>query len=92
MPREAWASTGVAQGLDKLFQGYRAKEVKTIDPALLSARRCMMAWAGGRYAEALAAWDEAGKKIDPMWLEVVGVADPDLIEWDLKYLDLHRSK
>jgi hypothetical protein len=92
VPREAWASTGVAQGLDKLFQGYRAKEAKAIDLALLSARRCMMAWAGGRYAEALAAWDEAGKKIDPMWLEVVGVADPDLIEWDLKYLDLHRSK
>ncbi|HEX6810524.1 MAG TPA: hypothetical protein VF384_02770 [Planctomycetota bacterium] len=91
-PREAWASAGVAECLDRLFDGFEKQKRQSLDPACLHAGRCVLAWAGGRYGPALASWEAAGRKLDKRWLAVAGQEDADLIETDLRYLDTHRAK
>jgi hypothetical protein len=92
VPREAWASAGVAECLRRLFDGCESQKRPSLDPAALNAGRCVLAWAGGRYDDALASWEAAGRKIDGRWLAIVGQEDADLIEADLRYLDTHRTK
>lgn len=88
-PREAWASRGVDECLRRLFDGYAAKKRPTLGENALDSGRCVLAWAGGRYADALAAWGKAGKRLDPQWFPLVGQEDATLVEADLRYLETH---
>ncbi|HZN37347.1 MAG TPA: hypothetical protein VFD82_01015 [Planctomycetota bacterium] len=88
-PREAWAGVGVAERLEKVWKGYTTPARKT--PAFLDSGRCVLAWAGGRYDDALAAWHATGKKLDQRWIAVAGVDELDVIQFDLEFLE-RRNK
>ncbi|MEQ1631754.1 MAG: hypothetical protein ABL997_05245 [Planctomycetota bacterium] len=90
--REVWAAKGVGERLDRLFAGYLASEQGPFDASVLHAGRVTTAWAAGRYDHALAAWREAGEKIDPQWLELCRLGDIDLIESDLRFLAEREKK
>jgi hypothetical protein len=91
-PRTIWASAGVAERLNKVFDGYIAKNDPARSIQSWEAARCMTAWAGGRYEDALKAWEAAGRKLDPTWLATIGVKDQDLIEIDLQFLARRGTK
>lgn len=92
VPREVWASAGIAEQLERMFAGYEAAGRWAAQPGYLRSGRCVLAWAAGRYDEALAAWTAAGRTIDARWLAVAGQEDSDLIEFDLRHLDAQRRK
>lgn len=91
-PRVVWAANGVAEGLATMFQGYLAQKDPQKPAAHHESGICITAWAGGRYGEALAAWQKLGGALDTDWCDLVGVEDPDVVEFDLKFLEAHREK
>ena len=91
-PRAAWAATGVGKRLDRMFAGYLAKGSPKYDAAFFHSGRCLTAWAGGRYDDAVNAFGAAGRTFDARWLPIVGVVDPELVEIDLKAAAQPRPK
>lgn len=91
-PRAVWAGAGVAERLNRVFDGYIAQKDPARSAQSWEAARCMTAWAGGRYDDALKAWEACGNKLDPTWLDTIGVKDQDLIEIDLQFLAKRGKK
>ena len=91
-PRRLWAAPEVADGMERWAKGYLATDGKVVPHEFVRIGRCLAAWAGGRYDDALAAFAACGQKIDPVWLTILHVDDPDLPEFDLHKLGAPRPK
>jgi hypothetical protein len=83
-PRSVWAATGVGQSLERMFAGYLTKGDVRYSAGYFHSGRCLTAWAGGRYADAVGARKDIAGGIDSAWLQVVGIEDLELVEIDLK--------
>lgn len=84
--RWIWAQPDVVKGYERLLEG--AKAASAAQPrayADYDEGRAVVAWAGGRYEAALAAWNEAGRKLPQSWLRVLDI-DRKEIEADLRAL------
>lgn len=91
VPRSLWASAGVAERLERMFRGYESRSRKVFDASYLHTARCVLAWAGGRYEDALGAWNAGERKLDRRFLSRFG-GDADLIAFDLQFLAARRTK
>lgn len=90
-PRSVWALPEIAPALEQLIAGYRSAASPSVHPDFLVAGRMVLAWAGGRYDDALAQW-EKGVKVQPRWLRVVEFQDQELVEFELQWLAKKKAK
>lgn len=89
-PRSVWALPEIAPMLEQLIAGYRAEPSATVSPDFLAGGRLVLAWAGGRYDDALAQW-EKGTKVDSNWLRLVHTQDRELVEFELQWLAKQKA-
>lgn len=82
-PRSVWASTGIAEQLEDLLTGYSEHPQSPYSAAGLMEARCLMAWLGGRYQDALTAYERSGKKLTHAWAEYLVIEDLAAVELDL---------
>lgn len=91
--RLVWAANGVAERLERLFEGYLTQETPVLPVAELQTFRCAAAWAGGRPDLALQAWRDNGESLVARVFPLVGNEDAELIEILLrKHAESRRRK
>lgn len=93
-PRQVWAADGVAPKIAHFFDSSAAEPAgfAALIHSDIPSGRCILAWAGGRYGDALAAWRRAGKELGQTWVPYVSGADLQLIQLDLELLDKARDR